>query len=637
MKFPAALHRRLHLLNLPGALLMMLLQRTPLLNLFVTAENTVLRSPAGAVLKSSVAGLITLGALHSRAGATQLVTSVGSPLRATVGTAIPTVALGLSGTQTSPSTWSVSGVLAPGLKLSGQSTLGTFGGSTLSLTGTPTTAGTFTLSISGSDAGFVSPDFSYTVIVSGGTIATAPSFTTQPAANTTALAGATVTFTVAADGSPAPALQWRKNGAALAGQTTATLTLNAVQAADAGSYTCVATNSAGTATSNAAALTVNAVVVGTAPIFTTQPQGKTIATGSTMVFTTVASGLPAPTYQWRQNGIPISGATLANLVLVGTTTGQAGVYTCVATSSAGTATSSSATLTVQATADAGRIDNLSVLTTLAAGEPYFTVGTVIGGAGTNGTKSLLVRAAGPTLGAAPFSIGGTLPDPKLDFFSGQTVVATNDNWGTPVGSGAASATALSAAFTTRQAFPFISTTSKDAAVFNPAIAAGSYTVQVSDAVGGTGLVIAELYDNTSTAFTATTPRLVNVSVLKVVPTGGLITLGFNIGGSTARTVLIRAMGPTLAPAPFNVPNVMADPKLDLFPAGANTPSASNDNWGGDAQVLTINNTVTFAPLSTTSKDAILLITLPPGGYTVQVSPATGTAGGNVIAEVYEIP
>lgn len=368
------------------------------------------------------------------------------------------------------------------------------------------------------------------------------------------------------------------------------------------------------------------------PVFTTQPAAKTIALGSTVLFTSLASATPAPAYQWRLNGVAIAGATNANLVLVGASAAQAGAYTCLATNPAGSTPSATAVLTVQATANAGRIDNLSVLTTLAPGEPYFTVGTVIGGAGTSGAKPLLVRAVGPTLGAAPFGIGGTLPDPKLDFFSGQTVVATNDNWGTP----AAGVPVLSAAFTTRQAFPFVSAASKDAAVFNPAIASGSYTVQVSDAAGGTGLVLAELYDNTAVAFTPATPRLVNVSVLKVVPAGGLITVGFNIGGTTARTVLIRAMGPTLATA-FNVPGAMADPKLDLFPAGATAPTATNDNWGGDAQVLALNNAITFAPASAASKDAILLITLPPGGYTVQVSPVAGTPGGNVIAEVYEIP
>ena len=644
MKITAALHRRLHWLNLPGTLLIALLQRTPAVSVVASATNTALVSPVSTVLKAAAATLGALGAVHSLAGATTLSYSPNvSPGVATVG-AGKTFLFTVTGAETPPASFTVGGSVPPGMSFSPVNsatpgiTVGVVNASTLQLTGTPTAAGQYVIKLQaweGPNATLISSSiFSYTINVAAA-INSAPTITAQPT-GTSVSAGGTVVLSAAAAGSPTPTFQWFKNSVALSGQTASTLVISGASPADAGNYTLVATNSLGSAASNIAAVTVTGST-GTAPAFTTQPVGKTIATGSTVVFTTSATGSPAPTYQWRQNGVAISGATLANLVLVGTTAGQAGVYTCVATNSAGAVTSSGATLTVQVTADAGRIDNLSVLTTLAAGEPYFTVGTVIGGAGTSGTKPLLVRAAGPTLGAAPFSIGGTLPDPKLDFFSGQTVVATNDNWGTPVGSGAASATALSAAFTTRQAFPFISTTSKDAAVFNPAIASGSYTVQVSDAGGGTGLVIAELYDNTATAFTATTPRLVNVSVLKMVPTGGLITLGFNIGGSTARTVLIRAMGPTLAPAPFNVPNVMADPKLDLFPAGASTPSASNDNWGGDAQVLTVNNTVTFAPLSATSKDAILLITLAPGGYTVQVSPATGTAGGNVIAEVYEIP
>jgi hypothetical protein len=374
------------------------------------------------------------------------------------------------------------------------------------------------------------------------------------------------------------------------------------------------------------------------PAITTQPLGYNAVAGQTIILNVASTG-QGLTYQWKtlRHGV-IAGATNRQLILSGAATATGESYYCTVANAAGSTDSAIASIPVQtSTTNTGRIDNLSVLTTLAVGEPYFTVGTVIGGAGTSGTKPLLVRSAGPTLGAAPFSIGGTLPDPKLDFFSGQTVIATNDNWGTPAGSGAASATALSAAFNTRQAFPFISTSSKDAAVFNPAIAAGSYTVQVSDTTGANGLVIAELYDNTTATFTATTPHLVNVSVLKNVPTGSLITVGFNIGGTTAKTVLIRAMGPTLGAAPFGVPSVMADPKLDLFPAGASVPSASNDNWGGDTALLAVNNAVTFAPLSATSKDAILLITLPPGGYTVQVSPASGTTGGNVIAEVYEIP
>ncbi|OYV00840.1 MAG: hypothetical protein CFE26_23535, partial [Verrucomicrobiales bacterium VVV1] len=85
----------------------------------------------------------------------------------------------------------------------------------------------------------------------------APTFTTQPTGQTVT-AGATVTFSAAATGSPSPTLQWQKNATAIPGQTSASLVLSNVTAADAASYTVVATNSAGTITSSAASLVVNA-------------------------------------------------------------------------------------------------------------------------------------------------------------------------------------------------------------------------------------------------------------------------------------------------------------------------------------------------------------------------------------------
>jgi len=78
---------------------------------------------------------------------------------------------------------------------------------------------------------------------------------TQPSGETVA-AGANVTFIVAANGTPTPTFQWRKNGVAISGATSATLTLNSVTSADAATYTAVATNSAGVAISNGAVLTV---------------------------------------------------------------------------------------------------------------------------------------------------------------------------------------------------------------------------------------------------------------------------------------------------------------------------------------------------------------------------------------------
>jgi hypothetical protein len=93
------------------------------------------------------------------------------------------------------------------------------------------------------------------------TISAAPVFTVQPQTQSVP-AGSTVTFTVAASGSPAPTFQWRKNGTNLAnggnvsGATTSTLTLTNVQSSDAATYSAVATNTSGTATSSNATLAV---------------------------------------------------------------------------------------------------------------------------------------------------------------------------------------------------------------------------------------------------------------------------------------------------------------------------------------------------------------------------------------------
>jgi hypothetical protein len=278
------------------------------------------------------------------------------------------------------------------------------------------------------------------------------------------------------------------------------------------------------------------------------------------------------------------------------------------------------------TASSGRLSNLSILTNVTAANPFFTVGTVVGGQSTSGTKPLLIRAAGPSLTA--LGVGGALADPKLDVFSGQAVIASNDDWG---GTGA-----LGAAFASVAAFPYSSASSKDAAIYNAAMPSGSYTVQVGGVGGATGTVIAELYDATPNGvFTASTPRLINVSVLKEINAGEMLTAGFVIGGSTPKRVLVRAVGPTLSLPPFNVGGAMTDPRLDLF--RGQTLVNSNDNWGGDPTLSTAGASVgAFALGDRTSKDAVLLAQLAPGSYTVQVSGVSG-AGGLTLVEVYEIP
>src|SRR3954464_10211798 len=101
MHLPNFFYRRLRWLNVPGAMLVALLQRTPVLRVAATAEEMVVASPVGTVLRSAVTAIASLGAVHALAGATQFVTN-HNPTSGTVGTAIPATTFTVTGAQSVP-------------------------------------------------------------------------------------------------------------------------------------------------------------------------------------------------------------------------------------------------------------------------------------------------------------------------------------------------------------------------------------------------------------------------------------------------------------------------------------------------------------------------------------------------------
>jgi hypothetical protein len=184
------------------------------------------------------------------------------------------------------------------------------------------------------------------------------------------------------------------------------------------------------------------------------------------------------------------------------------------------------------------------------------------------------------------------------------------------------------------AFPLV-TGSLDAALV-ATLSSGGYSVQVSGNGTGTGTALTELYDTTPiAAYTLTVPRLVNVSCNTTLPTGGTLTAGFTVGGTSNKTVLIRASGPTLAG--FGLTGTMADPQIVVQAAGSSAVLAANAGWGGDPQIAAAAASVSaFAFVSPTSLDSAVLLTLAPGGYSAVVNSASG-GGGTTVVEVYEIP
>ena len=175
----------------------------------------------------------------------------------------------------------------------------------------------------------------------------APVITTQPA-NQTVQVGTAATFSVACSGTPVPTYQWYEATSAISGATSNSYTTPATTLAMSGNlYSCTATNSMGYATSNAAILTVNGTTPA-APIFTLEPQDQHVTAPATATFTAIASGNPAPTYQWYLGITAIPSATAASYTTPATTTAMSGgSYTVVATNSVASVTSSAAFLTVR--------------------------------------------------------------------------------------------------------------------------------------------------------------------------------------------------------------------------------------------------------------------------------------------------
>jgi hypothetical protein len=343
---------------------------------------------------------------------------------------------------------------------------------------------------------------------------------------------------------------------------------------------------------------------------TVQPGAVTTTIGSPATFAVVATGTAPLTYQWFRDGTGLPGATAATHVISTAAAGDAGRYTVRVSGPQGSVTSGAALLSVNAlpVGVTSRLSNLSVLTALAPAE-VLTVGFTLQG----GDKSVLVRAAGPALAA--LGVPETLADPRLALFHGQTQLAANDNW-----SGDAGVAATGAAV---GAFPFAGTQSLDAALVSTVD--GGRSVQVSGT--SAGAVIVEVYD----AGAGLSPRLVNLSALHRIAAGRLLTAGFTLAGTGTKTVLIRAVGPGLAP--LGVAGVLPNPTLALFDA-AQVKVAENDDW--PAELAPTFAAVGAFALGPGAGDAALRLTLAPGGYSAQVSSA-GEQGGAVLVEIYEVP
>jgi hypothetical protein len=230
-----------------------------------------------------------------------------------------------------------------------------------------------------------------------------------------------------------------------------------------------------------------------------------------------------------------------------------------------------------------------------------------------GPKRLILRAIGPSLAGA--GVIGALANPMLELHdSTGAMIAANDDWQTSAQVSEIRASGLA---------PTNPLESAIVATLQP----GNYTAIVRGANNTTGIALVECYELDSTA-----TRLVNVSTRGRVGVGDDVLIGgVIVNGSDSKTVLVRALGPSLGTGPNPLTGVLANPVLELHDGSGNLLS-SNDDWVNSPQYSAI---VASGLAPSNSLESAILTTLSPGNYTAIVRGANDSMGIG-LAEVYDL-
>jgi len=318
---------------------------------------------------------------------------------------------------------------------------------------------------------------------------------------------------------------------------------------------------------------------------------------------------------------------------------QSGTYSvAIGASTAGGTTTGTVVITVAASGSSGspvpplaRLVNLSTRSNVTVANPLIAGFAIAGPA----SKTVLLRAVGPGL-VTPFGITNDLTNPELMLYdSNNQLILANTGWG-----GSASLMQIFAEF---GAFP-LNVGSADSAVVT-SLAPGNYTMEVIDGAGTGGTALAEVYDADSNPLTLP-QRLANISGRGYVDGSHVMVGGFAIAGSGSKTVLIRAAGPALTTL-FGLSGTLTTPVLSIYNS-SNALVAQNAGWGTPitvnssypaASASTISTDETNAgafPFASGSADSAVVVTLPPGNYTGQITGAGGVTG-IALFEIYELP
>ncbi len=252
--------------------------------------------------------------------------------------------------------------------------------------------------------------------------------------------------------------------------------------------------------------------------------------------------------------------------------------------------------------------NLSTRLDVGTGDNVLIAGFII-----NGTedKEVIVRGLGPSLTVNGVPLDNRLADPVLNLYTGTTLLMSNDNW-------------KDSQEAEIEATGIPPTDDHESAIVTT-LAPGSYTAILSGNSGGMGNGLVEIYD----LDTPPVSTLANTSTRGFVQTGDdVLIAGFIVGAGESDTILVRAIGPSLADQ--NITDPLQDPTLDLYD-GNGLVIMSDDNWRDSQETLIQSSGLT----PTNDAESAIITSLAPGPYTAVVRGKDNTTGVALV-EVYNL-
>lgn len=285
----------------------------------------------------------------------------------------------------------------------------------------------------------------------------------------------------------------------------------------------------------------------------------------------------------------------------------------------------------------GKALNISTRMGVETGDNIAIGGFIISGGTTS--KTVVIRAIGPSLANTTPPVPGPLADPVLELHKPDGSIVTNSNWKDNTSTD--QAIIVTNGLDQFNGQPINDLESVIVATLppmDPAVSgSGAYTATVSGNGGGTGIGLVDVYDLDDPAVIA---ELANISTRGLVGTGDNVLIGGVIVGPIGAsppstvTVVVRAIGPSLATIVPPVAGSLADPGLTLYNADGSV-IAMNDNWQqNDPTIVADIQATGLAP--TNPLESVIVANLGAGNYTAIVNGMNDTTGVGLV-EVFHVP